>query len=133
RGAVNQADTCGAKARQQRYSLRTQSNGSGELSRIWDAMGLSRRELIRTGALAISASAFSSTLASPLQRAGVTQEPFRLAHLTDMHVKPECGAPDGYAKALQSLATLNPKPKFLITGGVHVMDTLIIPRQRADV
>jgi 3',5'-cyclic AMP phosphodiesterase CpdA len=57
----------------------------------------------------------------------------RLAHLTDMHVKPEARAGEGYAAALQSLAKLSPQPAFLVTGGDHVMDVMASTRPRADV
>ena len=53
-----------------------------------------------------------------------------MAHLTDMHVKPEAGAPEGYAKALQSLNNVSPAPQFIITGGDHIMDALEKPRDR---
>jgi Icc protein len=66
------------------------------------------------------------TAAQP-RRAGL-----RVAHLTDMHVKPEHGSPAGYAKALQSLSTLSPAPEFLVTGGDHVMDALERPRARVN-
>jgi len=57
----------------------------------------------------------------------------RVAHLSDMHVKPEAQNGEGYAKALGSLKQLDPAPDFIITGGDHVMDTLDCTPQRAAV
>ncbi|MEO6437109.1 MAG: metallophosphoesterase [Tepidisphaeraceae bacterium] len=65
---------------------------------------------------------------SPQQRTNA----LRVAHLTDMHVKPEGKGSEGYAKALRSLAQINPAPQLLITGGDHVMDVLASSRQAAD-
>src|SRR5439155_14635826 len=48
-------------------------------------------------------------------------KPFRIAHLTDMHVQPERRAAEGYSAALQSLNSFN--PDLIITGGDHVMDS----------
>jgi 3',5'-cyclic AMP phosphodiesterase CpdA len=49
-------------------------------------------------------------------------KPFRVAHLTDMHVQPERRAVEGYTAAIASLEKLDPKPDLLVTGGDHVMD-----------
>jgi 3',5'-cyclic AMP phosphodiesterase CpdA len=46
----------------------------------------------------------------------------RFAHLTDTHVQPELRAGEGFAAALRSLDDLNPHPRFIVTGGDHVMD-----------
>jgi 3',5'-cyclic AMP phosphodiesterase CpdA len=60
-------------------------------------------------------------------------KPLRFAHLTDMHVKPEARAGEGYAMALESLKKLDPAPEFVVTGGDHVMDVLATTKQRAIV
>jgi 3',5'-cyclic AMP phosphodiesterase CpdA len=57
----------------------------------------------------------------------------RVAHLSDMHVKPEASNGDGYAMALESLKKLDPQPAFIVTGGDHVMDVMQSTRERGDV
>jgi predicted MPP superfamily phosphohydrolase len=57
-------------------------------------------------------------------------KPFRIAHLTDMHVTERNNAQAGFAAALQSLKQIDPPPQFLITGGDHVMDALAQTRER---
>jgi 3',5'-cyclic AMP phosphodiesterase CpdA len=65
--------------------------------------------------------------APPSRRGGL-----RFAHLTDMHVQPEQGAPDGFAAALASLARIQPSPQFIITGGDHIRDGLKQPLPRVQ-
>jgi 3',5'-cyclic AMP phosphodiesterase CpdA len=57
----------------------------------------------------------------------------RVAHLSDMHVKPEAQNGEGYAKALDSLKQIDPHPAFIVTGGDHVMDVMASTRARSDV
>lgn len=91
---------------------------------------LTRREVLITS--------IAGTGAALLWRPALGAEPARAArplrfvHLTDMHVKPEGDAAAGYAKALHSLAQINPAPQFLVTGGDHIMDALVTPRNRAE-
>ncbi|WP_165073413.1 metallophosphoesterase family protein [Paludisphaera rhizosphaerae] len=46
----------------------------------------------------------------------------RVAHLTDVHVKPEDRGAEGMAACLHHVQDLNPKPDFILLGGDHVMD-----------
>ena len=66
--------------------------------------------------------------------AGASQEKvtFRFAHLTDIHVKPEDGAEEGFIKALEAVNALDPPVDFVITGGDLVYDALAAPYERAD-
>ena len=48
----------------------------------------------------------------------------RIAHLTDIHLKADKTAEEGFARALQSANALNPKPNFIINGGDAIMDAL---------
>ncbi|MDZ7876278.1 MAG: metallophosphoesterase [Saprospiraceae bacterium] len=48
----------------------------------------------------------------------------RVAHLTDIHLKPDKIAEEGLAKALKSVQNLNPKPDFILNGGDSIMDAL---------
>ena len=49
-------------------------------------------------------------------------QPFRFVHLTDIHVQPERGAGDGFAKCLKAVEALDPKPDFILTGGDLIYD-----------
>jgi 3',5'-cyclic AMP phosphodiesterase CpdA len=87
-----------------------------------------RREIIRAGAIGGASLLAGSTLhahAKPAAPAPAPPEgkPFRVAHLTDMHVQPERRAGEGYLAALESLQRLTPSPDLLITGGDHIMDS----------
>lgn len=57
---------------------------------------------------------------------------FRVAHLTDMHVKPQKRREEGYIAALRSLEKIDPPPQMLITGGDHIMDALATDRDAAQ-
>ncbi len=48
----------------------------------------------------------------------------RIAHLTDIHVKPDKIAEEGMARAFHNANALNPKPDFIINGGDSIMDAL---------
>ena len=56
----------------------------------------------------------------------------RVAHLTDIHVKPELGIPRGMEAALRHLADLPAcrRPDFVINGGDAVFDTLDVSADR---
>lgn len=88
----------------------------------------SRRDFLSTAAL------FGA--AAVIKPASATAQPakpsLRVAHLTDMHVKPEKRAGEGYAAALESLKKLDPQPALIVTGGDHVMDVMGSTRARAD-
>src|SRR5687767_8270204 len=66
-------------------------------------------------------------------QAPVKSPGLRVAHLSDMHVKPEAQNGEGYARALDSLKKLDPQPAFIVTGGDHVMDVMQSTRERGDV
>ena len=96
-----------------------------------DPVQVTRRNVLVTSLAATGA----ALLWRPSQGAGAAAVPkpsLRFAHLTDMHVKPEGDGSKGFAKALASLAQVNPAPQFVVTGGDHVMDVLATPRSYAD-
>jgi 3',5'-cyclic AMP phosphodiesterase CpdA len=87
-----------------------------------------RRDLLKTSILAgVGLAAGSSTPNSKAADAAPTGKPFRVAHMTDMHVEPgPRKAGEGWAAALKSLHTkLDRKPDLIITGGDHVMDSFV--------
>jgi 3',5'-cyclic AMP phosphodiesterase CpdA len=91
--------------------------------------GVSRRDVILSG---LGAAAVLTVGLDRVRAADASKGPaLRVAHLTDMHVKPEHRSPDGYAAALASLNKLDPQPAFIISGGDHVMDTLESTKARA--
>jgi 3',5'-cyclic AMP phosphodiesterase CpdA len=68
--------------------------------------------------------------AAPLQDA-TAAKPFRLIHMTDIHVQPERQAERGAAQAWARAQEL--KPDLVITGGDTVMDVFDAKRDRAKV
>ena len=99
---------------------------------------LSRRDILRAGI----AGGVALTMASPalaeavypikiIEAAPRGGKPFRIAHLTDMHVTEKHRAQAGFAAALQSLEQIDPAPELLLTGGDHIMDALVQTRERA--
>jgi 3',5'-cyclic AMP phosphodiesterase CpdA len=96
---------------------------------------ITRRDAIRAGvvtgvALAAGAGApqiLSADAKEPIKVSSTTPPregmPFRIAHLTDMHVQPERRAGDGYTAALASLEKLAPRADLIVTGGDHIMDS----------
>src|SRR5262245_251320 len=101
------------------------------MSKRHDAQHLSRRSILTSSLAALG----GVVVTSVARGVDFPQKPggLRFAHMTDMHVESKAGAPEGFAKALRSVATVNPAPQFIITGGDHVMDALERPRDRVDV
>jgi 3',5'-cyclic-AMP phosphodiesterase len=56
---------------------------------------------------------------------------FRFVHLTDIHVKPELRAEEGFRQCMKAVHELKPRPDFILTGGDLVMDVLEVPESRA--
>ncbi|MEN6383777.1 MAG: metallophosphoesterase [Phycisphaerales bacterium] len=48
----------------------------------------------------------------------------RFAHMTDIHLRPEKKAPQGFALALDHIHSQKDKPEMIITGGDHLIDTI---------
>ena len=88
-------------------------------------MKATRRDILRAGVVG-SAGLLTSRALGASAKPGASApglRPFRIAHLTDMHVQPERRAGEGYAAALASLERLSPRPDLIVTGGDHVMDS----------
>src|SRR5690606_18257414 len=47
-----------------------------------------------------------------------SNQAFEFAFLTDIHIRPDRGAPDGFQMAIDKVNTMN--PDFVITGGTQV-------------
>src|SRR5437764_15492529 len=93
-----------------------------KMQRVIERKGVSRREMIRA-AVAAGVAGAGLVAANALAVDAPSVRPFRVAHLTDMHVQPERHAIEGYTAALESLEQFDTKPDLLVTGGDHVMDS----------
>jgi predicted MPP superfamily phosphohydrolase len=62
---------------------------------------------------AFSSQAKSST---PLNK------PFRIAHITDVHMMPLIGAAKGFSKCLHHIQNLEQKPDLVINSGEEIME-----------
>lgn len=56
----------------------------------------------------------------------------RFAHITDIHLEPELGAPDGFAKCLQAVQSQKDMPELILNTGDCIMDSMAtgVPRTR---
>lgn len=54
----------------------------------------------------------------------------RVAHLTDIHVKPEKIAEHGFASALRQVNNLDDKPDFIINGGDAIMNAVSFSKEQ---
>ncbi|MGV3616822.1 MAG: metallophosphoesterase family protein [Fimbriimonas sp.] len=54
----------------------------------------------------------------------------RIAHLTDIHVQPERGAPEAMERCLAHVQSQPDLPDFILTGGDLIMDSLERPKDR---
>jgi len=89
-------------------------------------MQTSRRQILRAGVVGSAGLLASRTVRAAAAKPGASApglQPFRVAHLTDIHVQPERRAGEGYLAALASLEKLSPRADLIVTGGDHVMDT----------
>lgn len=86
---------------------------------------LSRRDLLAASAAGI----LMPSLAKGAFRAD-RKRVLRIAHLTDIHVQPEKGAPEGMEAALQHALAQQDKPDLIFTGGDLIMDALGQTRER---
>ena len=82
---------------------------------------MNRRSLLQSlGLMAgtISLPAFSSQAKSLTS----LQKPFRIAHITDVHMMPLIGAAKGFSKCLHHIQNLEHKPDLVINSGDAIMD-----------
>lgn len=83
--------------------------------------GFSRRDFVIGGVAAAAAATFGTETSA--QRADDTQRKpvLRLAHLTDIHVLPERGAPEGMSTCLRQVQSES-KPDLILFGGDNLMN-----------
>lgn len=72
----------------------------------------------------------SSLVASPLLALTERKKPLRVAHLSDIHLKPGMEPEKGMAKALHHAQNLQPGVSFIINGGDAIMDALAADKQK---
>ena len=91
-----------------------------------------RREfLVNTAILGIAATRVSAPAKeSPPPFPPNRKRVLRIAHLTDIHVQPEQGAPQGMARALRHAQNLADKPDVIFNGGDAIMDALKADKAR---
>lgn len=71
-----------------------------------------------------------SLVASPLLAFTERKKPLRVAHLSDIHLKPGMEPEKGMAKALHHAQNLHPGVSFIINGGDAIMDALAADKQK---
>ncbi|MFM6913307.1 MAG: metallophosphoesterase, partial [Aquirufa sp.] len=67
----------------------------------------------------------SGALSLPLTgqaKSSAPQKPFRIAHITDVHMMPLIGAAKGFSKCLDHIQSLPVKPDLIINSGDAIMD-----------
>lgn len=87
---------------------------------------VTRRDFL-VGSLSLAALPLLPSLGEASAKRGL-----RFVHMTDLHIEPELGAPDGVALAVRKILSLKPRPEFVVMGGDGVMDLLNVTRERAD-
>ena len=61
---------------------------------------------------------------------GIVSQEFEFAFMTDIHIKPEMNAPEGFQMAIDKANELN--PDFVLTGGDLVYDVMRGNQERGD-
>src|SRR5258705_4964705 len=60
------------------------------------------------------------------------KQPIRVAHLTDIHVKPDINIEAAVAKAMHHAQILLPEVNFIINGGDSIMDALEADKEKTQ-
>lgn len=98
---------------------------------------ITRRDLLKGAAVAAGAAALGTgcATAGTSAQAGVAaaKKPvLTIAHITDVHVKPEGKAPAGMRACLQDIRALPVQPDVIFNGGDAIMDALATSKERAE-
>lgn len=100
-----------------------------------------RRDVLMAGGAVATGWALSACSPSPADPTAPAQpiamphrkRALRVAHMTDVHVQPEKGAGEGFAKCLQHIHKLADPPQLILQGGDAVMDACGVEAPRARV
>ena len=86
---------------------------------------ISRRQVLGASASGILLPSLGAAGPSPSRKRAL-----RIAHLTDIHVQPEKGAPKGMEAAIEHAQGQKDKPDFILTGGDLIMDSFAADADR---
>jgi Icc protein len=86
---------------------------------------MTRRELLAASAGGILLPSLALAQPNPKRK-----RTLRIAHLTDIHVQPERGAPKGMEAAIEHAQGQKDKPQLIITGGDLIMDSFGADEER---
>ncbi len=79
--------------------------------------------LVSAGLVASSSILYSSELEAKKYNK-LRKRVLRIAHITDVHIKPSQNAIKGFTKALQSIQNLKHPPDFILNGGDSILDSM---------
>lgn len=82
---------------------------------------MQRRKFLQNISVASAAAAIPSVSLASSRKSKIS---FAVAHLTDVHVKPDPVAEEGMRKAFRHVNNLQNKPAFIINGGDAIMDAM---------
>lgn len=71
-------------------------------------------------------------MSAPKPNASAVPRPFRIAHITDIHIQPERGVPERVTAALRGIQELSVVPELVLNGGDVVSDAVAADRTRVD-
>src|SRR5262245_714737 len=91
---------------------------------------MKRRDFISNSA-AFGAAAVSS-IPTTILSTDAKKQPIRVAHLTDIHIKPDKNIEAEVAKAMHHAQILVPEVDFIINGGDAIMDALEADKQKTQ-
>ncbi len=81
---------------------------------------MNRRSLLQT--LGLGLGAVSLPLVGNANPPSSLEKPFRIAHITDVHMMPLIGAAKGFSRCLEHIQSLPDKPDLIINSGDAIMD-----------
>ncbi|MGH7576224.1 MAG: metallophosphoesterase family protein [Longimicrobiales bacterium] len=94
-------------------------------------MNVNRKEFLKTAGLAaLGVTSGVSLTAVAAASVRTRRRVLRIAHLTDIHVQPERGAPAGLAACLRHAQSMEDAPDLILNGGDTIMDALGADRDR---
>jgi len=85
---------------------------------------MNRRNFIKTGTLLTGATSVVSNIYQSSESKLKSNSSFKVAFISDIHVKPDEISQTGMRKALKHVNNLGNKPSFIINGGDSIMDSL---------
>ena len=87
-----------------------------------------KRRKFFTGTIA-GAAGLTAASCTRISQSDTRDELFRFVHFTDVHMRPERGAPEGFARAVAAINAC--EPDFVVGGGDMIDDALAVDEARA--